>query len=288
MILVVGATGNLGGLIATRLLEQGRPVRALVRPQSDYGDLEGAGAEIVFGDLKEPATLAAACGGVLQIVSTATAAARGGGDTAESVDRAGYRHLTAAAEAAGVEQFVFVSAYGFETDSPLPLARAKAATEELLKSSRLSFTILRPTLFMEAWIGLIVGAQLQAGPRVTVVGDPERRYGFVSSVNVADLALAALEHAEARNAVIPLSGGSASYREIVGWAEETLGTSIEIDAVEPGTMIEGIPPIVSELWGFAAEGGIGALETPEVADTFGIELLGPEEFTRTALRAATA
>lgn len=284
MILVVGGTGNLGGLIATRLLEKGQPVRALVRSESDYGDLEAAGAEIVLGDLKEPSTLAPACNEVRQIVSTATAAARGGADTAESVDAAGYRDLIAAAETAGVDQFVFVSAHGFEIDSPVPLARAKASTEELLKESRLSYTILRPSLFMEAWIGLIVGAQLQAGPQVTVVGDPERRYGFVSAVNVADLALAGLEHPEARKAVIPLSAASASYQQIVGWAEETLGGSIAINTVEPGTMVPGLPPIVSELWGFAATGGIGAIETPEVADKFGLELLGPETFTRNVLQ----
>jgi uncharacterized protein YbjT (DUF2867 family) len=54
MILVVGATGALGGLIARRLLATGRKVRILVRPGSTYQPLVAAGAEAIIGDLKEP------------------------------------------------------------------------------------------------------------------------------------------------------------------------------------------------------------------------------------------
>ena len=61
MILVVGATGALGGLIARRLLADGRKVRILVRPGSTYQPLVAAGAEAIIGDLKEPSSLRAAC-----------------------------------------------------------------------------------------------------------------------------------------------------------------------------------------------------------------------------------
>jgi uncharacterized protein YbjT (DUF2867 family) len=44
MILVVGATGQLGGLITRRLLADGRDVRILVRPGSAYAALVEAGA----------------------------------------------------------------------------------------------------------------------------------------------------------------------------------------------------------------------------------------------------
>src|SRR4029434_4735357 len=60
MILLVGATGLVGGMIARRLLGQGLAVRILVRPGSDYHSLVEAGAQPVAGDLKCPATLAPA------------------------------------------------------------------------------------------------------------------------------------------------------------------------------------------------------------------------------------
>ena len=50
--LVVGATGLVGQNICRRLIEAGRPVRALVRPTADPGkraELERLGVEIVRG-----------------------------------------------------------------------------------------------------------------------------------------------------------------------------------------------------------------------------------------------
>ena len=109
MILVVGGTGVLGSQIVTGLLEQGEAVRCLVRPGSEHGRLEAAGAELVFGDLKDPASLGPACQGVSAVVTTANSAARGGDDTTEAVDRQGNRALIDAARTADVGRFVFIS-----------------------------------------------------------------------------------------------------------------------------------------------------------------------------------
>ena len=125
MILVVGATGQLGGLIARALLQDDMPVRVLVRSSSTYDALAAAGAEIVTGDLKNPSSLAAATRGIDAVVTTANSIARGGGDTIQSVDIDGNRDLIDAAAAAGVRHFVFVSALGASPDHPMPLLRAK-------------------------------------------------------------------------------------------------------------------------------------------------------------------
>src|SRR5690606_259457 len=85
MILVVGATGALGGMIARDLLVRGEAVRVLVRPGSEYGPLLELGAQPVMGDLKDPASLARACAGVGTVISTANSAGRGGADTPDTV-----------------------------------------------------------------------------------------------------------------------------------------------------------------------------------------------------------
>ncbi len=62
MILVVGATGILGGEICRRLIDRGQSVRALTRTSSDVATVEGlcsARAEIVQGNLLGPASLQA-------------------------------------------------------------------------------------------------------------------------------------------------------------------------------------------------------------------------------------
>ncbi|MFD0392133.1 NmrA family NAD(P)-binding protein [Streptomyces nogalater] len=100
-----GATGLLGGRITTALLDQGAPVRALVRPGTD-GDrraalaaLEARGLELVEGDITDPVEkLAAAIGDATTVVS----AVQGGPDVI--VD--GQVNLVRAAERAGARRFV--------------------------------------------------------------------------------------------------------------------------------------------------------------------------------------
>src|SRR5690606_26213324 len=157
MILVAGATGQLGSLVTRRLLARGEVVRILVRPGSDYQPLVDERAQRVFGDLKDPASLATACEGVSVVVTTANSAARGGADTVETVDLLGNRALVDAAKAAGVGQFVFTSALGADPVSPVPFLRAKGETERHLRDSGMTYTILSPNIFMEVWVPMLVG-----------------------------------------------------------------------------------------------------------------------------------
>ena len=76
MILVVGSTGMVGSEICHILASKGLPFRALVRETSDPAKVErlkGYGAELVQGDLRDPASLAAACKGVDQVICTVSA-----------------------------------------------------------------------------------------------------------------------------------------------------------------------------------------------------------------------
>jgi dihydroflavonol-4-reductase len=60
---VTGATGFLGSHVARVLAEQGAELRLLVRPTSDLRNLDGLSADRVVGDLREPASIAAALAG---------------------------------------------------------------------------------------------------------------------------------------------------------------------------------------------------------------------------------
>jgi uncharacterized protein YbjT (DUF2867 family) len=108
MILVVGASGSLGRRIVRGLLERGEAVRALVRSEAARELFDREGARPVVGDLRDPDSLARACRAVAAVVTTASVS-KTGSDSIENVDVEGNRHLIAAAKAAGVRQFVFVS-----------------------------------------------------------------------------------------------------------------------------------------------------------------------------------
>jgi uncharacterized protein YbjT (DUF2867 family) len=280
MVLVIGATGQLGGLITRRLLERNADVRILVRPNSAYQPLVDAGAQPVVGDLKDRASLDAAVRGADVLITTANAIGRGGADTLESVDLSGNRDLIDAAQAAGVQQFIFTSALGATPDSPVPFLQAKGQTEAHLRASGIPFTILAPNLFMEVWIGGIAGLPLAEGHPVTLVGEGRRKHSFVSVEDVAAFAAAAVGHPAARNQYLPIGGPEpVSWREIVATCEQVRDRTIPVETVAPGELLPGLPPIMSSLMA-AMESYDSALEMAEAARTFGVTLTSVEAYVR--------
>ena len=242
MNLIVGATGLLGGFIGRRLREQGQPVRALVRPTADPGRLEAlrqAGAELAFGDLKDPSSLSAACRSVSAVIATASSTlSRQPGDSIETVDRQGGLALIDAAKAAGVSRFVYTSipaVMRYES----PLTRAKAEVERRLAESGLDYTILAANYFMEVWLSPALGFDY-ANARVTIYGNGENPLTWVSYRDVGELAVQCLASPGARNRKLLIGGPEhLSPREVVRIFEEVLGRAFAIETIpEPALLAQ--------------------------------------------------
>jgi uncharacterized protein YbjT (DUF2867 family) len=237
MNLVVGATGFLGSEICRRLMAQNKPVRALVRHTSDQEKIVGLqemGATLAYGDLKNRASLDAACQGVTAVISTATTtASRQPDDSIEATDRDGQLNLVEAAKAAGVRHFGYVSTSG-QIDSgedPSPLTRAKRSGEARVQTSGMAYTILRPSYFMEVWLSPALGFDY-LNANVTIYGDGHNKVSWISLDDVAEFAVQSLENPAARNAVIELGGPQAlSPLEVVALFEEVGGRSFAVTHV---------------------------------------------------------
>jgi len=233
MNLIAGATGMLGNEICRLLREQGKPVRALVRSTSNpetLTRLRNSGAEIVQGDLKDPASLEAACRGATAVISTASSTiSRQSGDSIDSVDRQGQLNLIEAAEKAGVKQFILVSFP--RIDISFPLQSAKRAAEERLQRSRMTYTILQPTCFMEVWLGPALGFDPAHGT-AQIYGAGRNKVSWISFQDVARFAVAALGNDRASKTVIKLGGPDAlSPLEVVQIAERLTGKTVTVQHV---------------------------------------------------------
>ncbi len=288
MILIVGATGRLGGQIVQRLLADGRKVRVLVRPQSDYGSLVQAGAEPVVGDLKDPASLHAACEGIEAVVTTANAAGRGGEDTFQTVDDEGNHNLINAAVQAGVERFIFTSVLGSDPDSPAPLLRAKGITEERLRASGMTFTVTQADVHMDMLIPLVVDLPLSQGEPVRVVGEGRRTHSFVAQQDVAAFTVAALDHPAARNSTIVIGGPEPlSWRDIVSTFEQELGRPVPLETVAVGQRLPGVPDFVTDLV-TALEMYDTPLDMREMTSIYGVDPTSFISWVRQRFAGATA
>jgi uncharacterized protein YbjT (DUF2867 family) len=282
MILIVGATGYLGGMITRGLLAQGRLVRMLVRPGSDYRPLVEPGAAPALGDLRQRDTLDVACRNVDTVITTAIARMHEEG-AAQAINLDGYLNLIDAAKAAGVKHLIFTSALGCDPDSPAPFVAAKGKVEQHLRASGISYTILAPDIFMDVWIMAVIGRPALQGAPVWLVGEGRDRHSFVAAADVAAFAVNALGNPAAMNQTIPIGGPAAlSWLDAVGAFEKTLGRPIQVNHVQPGQPLPGLPPFMAELMaGFARYESIVPME--EIAPRYGVQLTSLEGFLKQAL-----
>ncbi|MBY4130263.1 NmrA/HSCARG family protein [Rhodococcus fascians] len=146
---VVGATGGQGGAVVDALLEQGQPVRAVVRRSSARADrLRERGAEIVIADITDRESSAAALRDSAGAFVMTTPFEDG--PAAESAQGAA---LVDACIAAEVPHVVFSSVASADRRTGVPHFETKAETEVLLSRSGLSYTIVGPTYFYDNLLG---------------------------------------------------------------------------------------------------------------------------------------
>ncbi|HEX5507674.1 MAG TPA: hopanoid-associated sugar epimerase [Pseudolabrys sp.] len=152
-VFLTGASGFVGGAVLRQLTQAGFAVRALVRPTSRRDHLDGSGAQIIEGDLREAACLRSAirgCRFVFHVAADYRLWSRGRSETfASNLD--GTRHVMETALAAGVERIVYTSsvatlalpAHGSVSDESASLPeqegvgaykRSKIAAEELVRT----------------------------------------------------------------------------------------------------------------------------------------------------------
>lgn len=140
MIVVTGATGHVGGLVAEELFERGEPFRLIVRDPSRAPEFPGA--EVVTADYGKPDTLAAALdeGDRVFMVSLH-----------EGPERRVplHRSFVEAAARAGVVQIVYLSFANAARDATFLHARSHGETEEMLADSGVPWTAIRNTMYAD-------------------------------------------------------------------------------------------------------------------------------------------
>jgi uncharacterized protein YbjT (DUF2867 family) len=259
-LLLCGGTGALGGAIASRLHARGVPFRALVRPGTRAGTLEGLASEIVRADVRDPASLPPALAGIVTVVSTVNAIGRlleGARDISiRDVDDRGNANLIAAAETARVERFVYVSMLGDHGAAHTPFTDAKAATERRLRSSSLREVVVRPDAFQEVWLGPAGGFDLAAG-KVRIYGKGLAPHRHVAIDDVAE-AVVRLALADDPPRSLDLAGPEAmSASEAAAAYERAIGRPLKTSHVPRivmrvgRTILRPVKPEVASIMGMA-------------------------------------
>jgi len=222
-ILVAGATGQLGGVIARKLLASGVPVRAIARDRQKLEPLEAAGAEIVAADLLDLPKITEACRGVAQIVATANNNMGKGATSPRRVDLTAYQNLCAAARNAGVRRLVYVSFRGAAPDVPVDIFRIKWQIEDVIRRSELPYVILRPTAFMDVWIDQLLAAGIRKNGIAMLFGDGTAVANYIAVDDVAEFAVRILARGDVVNEILEVGGPSnISFNDLAALIERRL------------------------------------------------------------------
>jgi uncharacterized protein YbjT (DUF2867 family) len=293
MILVVGATGMVGGEICQRLAKRSEKVRGLIRPTSSPERVEflrRCGVEVCFGDLKDPGSLAAACRDVDAVISTASSTlSRQAGDSIESVDEVGQLHLVEAAKTAAVSRFIFTS-FRRSNGILFPLADAKAHVEAAI--SDLNFTVVQASFFMEVWLSPALGFDY-ANATARIYGSGTEPVSWVSFRDVAEMCVLTLRNPAAERKTIEFGGPDMlSPLEVVARFEEIGGRPFQCDHISNQALraqFEGaLDPMQKSFAALMLSCSTGdAIDMTTVQERFGIVLTSVDQYARDVLGRAT-
>jgi NAD(P)H dehydrogenase (quinone) len=178
MIAITAASGQLGRLVVTGLLDAGVPadeVVAVVRTPEKAADLAARGVQVRQADYDDPSALDTALKGTDRLLLVS------GSEVGRRVPQHG--NVLQAARANGVALVVYTSAPKAD-DTPLALAAEHLATERLIADSGIPAVVLRNNWYLENYDQQIA----QAAQTGEVVGSAGA--GRIAAASRADLAAA--------------------------------------------------------------------------------------------------
>jgi uncharacterized protein YbjT (DUF2867 family) len=147
-ILVTGAAGYIGNNTVKRLVEMGKPVRAMVRDMEKVkirlGDVADK-VEVVQGDVTERDSLPPVMKDVSAVIHLVAIALEKGGQTYEEVNYQGTINIVDAANAAGVNRFIFMSQNGADSSLQYRFLKSKGRAQDYVAQQVPNWTALRPS-----------------------------------------------------------------------------------------------------------------------------------------------
>ncbi|MCA0229359.1 MAG: SDR family oxidoreductase [Bacteroidetes bacterium] len=227
MILVTGATGQLGGSVVENLLKKipASEVAVLVRDAAKAEHLAAQGVDIRVGSYFDKASLASALQGIEKVLLVSSN---------DFNDRLGqHKNVVDAAKNAGVKHILYtgIALKDINTSPLKPLFGDHFQTEDYIKESGLTYTFLQNSLYFEV-IPQFVGA----GVLETGVFFPagEGKVAFASRQELGEITATILTTEGHENQTYPLTGSEAySFAEIAAELSTLSGKNVPYINPEP-------------------------------------------------------
>ncbi len=235
-LLVTGASGKLGKTAVGLLLEQGvapSDIIATTRDVSKLADFAAKGVDVRAADFEDPASLEAAFAGADRIALISTDATAVPGQRIKQ-----HQNAVAAAKAAGIKHIVYTSMPNPGPESKITFAGDHRGTEEAIKASGMTYTILRNSWYQENHF-MSLPAAFQTGKWYTSTDGGKLPH--IAHADCAAALVAALNSDNTASETYTLTGSqSLSYAEIAAIASEATGKPLEVVNLTDEQLAEGM------------------------------------------------
>lgn len=233
MILVTGATGNVGSEIARQLIARDTAFRIYVRDADKAAAMIGAdGYQTALGDFSDEAAFASALEGVDAVYMVTNQS---------DAFKADLQRMVQQVQQAGVGRFVMLSAEG-DPDSDIFFVRRTGELEAIVRDTDLDWTFLRPDWFMQNFAGF-VAAGMVAFP------DGPGKTSFVDVRDIAEVAIKALTEAGHSGRTYRLTGPDAmTFAGAAARISAELGREVPFVTITPEQMRDGLIAQGAEAW----------------------------------------
>ncbi|HJQ54971.1 MAG TPA: complex I NDUFA9 subunit family protein [Gemmatimonadaceae bacterium] len=209
-VLVTGASGLVGIHTCRELSKNGWQVRALIRdPARAAMALGQLPVEFRVGDVRDATALRSSLNGCGAVVHLAAIAIEKKGETYQETNTAATERLISAARAENVQRVVFMSQNGADSRSPYPFLHSKGVAQDSIRTSRLRWTVLRPSVIFgpEDQFVNVLGRLIKLTPKVfPLPGGGSARFQPIAVDDVARVVRLSLEKKETVHQSYDLGG----------------------------------------------------------------------------------
>lgn len=246
-VLVLGATGTLGRQVVRQFLNAGYSVRCMIRnvPDRPFGFLLDWGATCVEGSLSRPESIPTALVGIHTVIDCATARPE---ESIYECDWEGKVAFIQACEKMQVQRYIFTSIKDCDQYRSVPLMNIKYLTEKFLEKSKLRYTVLRVSGYMQPLISQYALAILES-QKVWSDDGTSPGVAYIDSQDAARMIAASVAKERTVGRTLTITGPKVwSSDAVIAQCEKLSGKEADVNRVSSGQLQATMMAAGSFLW----------------------------------------